>query len=942
VIEHCTPHFSISCPPDSAAEANLPGTAARLEAAWDALTRCLRQAAQADEQIAVKLVELQDAEYLIVDDGIVAAYRSDAPAALLERALAELVLARASGASQPALFLALGLLGAATGTDEAHAALREHQRQGGRLAPLADNIRDPRTGGFATSVATSWVAYLLAKFGPQKFCELARDLNPSEPDPACKAALGMSLAALESDWLASLASAGGRVMGMGGFFRWLAVYLRPYTARVLLIALLLVVVASFNVVLPVSLRFLIDLAILPSNYSLLLIILASLVGLFIAQALAEMAASYLSSVVGTRVLNDLRARLFDHLQRLSMDYFARSQIGDLVSRFSSDLVAPELTVSRILPILFTVLIGLGGSITLLFLLDWRLALLTVASLLTFAVGPTLLGPRMARASFLRQEHAGRIASTVQETVSAQQTVKAFGLESFVVGRFGDQLARFGASTIRLSFLGSLTGSTAELSMTFTQVLSLGVGALLVMRGEFSVGGLVAFQALVNNVVLPLRELSQIVEMFQQAAAGLQRVEDVLAEQPRVSDAAGAPGLPRLSREIRLDHTTFAYTPGHNALDDVSLSIPAGSHVAIVGPSGCGKSTLVNLLLRFYDPTSGSVLVDGHDVRAMAQASLREQIGSVFQDSVLFDTTVRENIRLGMLGASDLEVEAAAAAAEVHHEIAALPNGYDTLVGERGARLSGGQRQRVALARALLRNPAVLVLDEATSALDPQTEATINATLTHLRASRTIVGVTHRLTSVVACDLIVVLDHGRLVQQGTHAQLLAEPGVYRQLWEQQGGSATEPLDVAEAALRRMPYFKNLQDVLLSSLTRHFMIERFEAGDVIFCAGQPGDRFYVIVRGQADVLAADFSARERHLSTLSEGEYFGEIALLEDVPRSATIRARTPMVCLTLERQEFLRLVAASPDLNAAFASAVAARRKADLTLSKSQPTSLAAR
>ena len=187
---------------------------------------------------------------------------------------------------------------------------------------------------------------------------------------------------------------------------------------------------------------------------------------------------------------------------------------------------------------------------------------------------------------------------------------------------------------------------------------------------------------------------------------------------------GRSACPGSSREIRLDHATFAYTAGHNALDDVSLSIPAGSHVAIVGPSGCGKSTLINLLLRLYDPTEGSVLVDGHDVRDVSQASLREQIGSVFQDSVLFDTTVRENIRLGLLGASDADVEAAAAAAEVHQEIAALPNGYDTLVGERGARLSGGQRQRVALARALLRKPAVLVLDEATSALDPQTEATM--------------------------------------------------------------------------------------------------------------------------------------------------------------------------------------------------------------------------
>ena len=401
MIEHQTAHFSISCPPDTAAEANLAAIGARLETARAALTRCLADAVlPVAEPIAVQLVELQDVDYVLADGRIVVPYRSDAPAALLERALAEHLLAHASGVPHPAPFLVDGLLGAAIGADAAHAELREHQHQGGRLAPLADIIRDPRTGAFATSVGASCVAYILDKFGSQKFCELTRRLNPSEPDPSFVAVLGKPVAAVEADWLASLANAERQVMGMGGFFRWLTVYLRPYAPRVLLIALLLVVVASFNVVLPVSLRFLIDLAILPGNYSLLVVILACLVGLFIAQALAEMAAGYLSTVVGTRVLNDLRARLFNHLQRLSMDYFARSQIGDLVSRFSSDLVAPELTVSRILPILFTVLIGLGGSIALLFLLDWRLALLTVVSLLTFAVGPTLLGPRMARASFL--------------------------------------------------------------------------------------------------------------------------------------------------------------------------------------------------------------------------------------------------------------------------------------------------------------------------------------------------------------------------------------------------------------------------------------------------------------------------------------------------------------------------------------------------------------
>ena len=288
---HETAHFNISCPPDTAAETNLAAIGGRLETAWDALTRCLGDAAPPSaEPIAVQLVELQDVDYVLADGRIVVPYRSDAPAALLERALAELLLARASGAAQPAPFLVDGLLGASTGAEAAHAELREHQRQGGRLAPLAVIIGDPRAGAFATSVSTSCVAYILDKFGPQQLCELTRRLNPSEPDPSFVAALGKPVAAFETDWLAGLANAERQVMGIGGFFRWLTVYLRPYAPRVLLIALLLVVVASFNVVLPVSLRFLIDLAILPGNYSLLVVILACLVGLFVAQALAEMAA----------------------------------------------------------------------------------------------------------------------------------------------------------------------------------------------------------------------------------------------------------------------------------------------------------------------------------------------------------------------------------------------------------------------------------------------------------------------------------------------------------------------------------------------------------------------------------------------------------------------------------------------------------------------------
>jgi len=467
-------------------------------------------------------------------------------------------------------------------------------------------------------------------------------------------------------------------------------------------------------------------------------------------------------------------------------------------------------------------------------------------------------------------------------------------------------------------------------MSLTQVVSLGLGAFFVARGEMSVGALVAFQGLLANVVGPLRELSQIADMLQQASGSLQRLDEVLDQQPRVKDADTAIPMPAFASEIRFDHVSFAYEDGTPALHDVSFDIAAGESVAIVGPSGCGKSTVLNLLMRNYDPVDGSVSVDGSDLRDVTQRSLRQQLGVVFQDTALFDMSVRDNIRLGRLEASDGEIEAAARLAEVDTVIRELPGGYATQVGERGGRLSGGQRQRIALARALLRRPTLLVLDEPTSALDPETEAAVNTTLERVREDRTTVTVTHRLSSVVAYDQIIVLERGRVVQRGTHPELVNETGVYQRLW-QQGQRGVDSTASGVERLRDVPYLRGLDAVLLSAVADRMSHEERAPGEPFFEIGDAGDAFYLVVDGQVEVLVPGANGEDICVNILRDGDYFGEIALVESVPRTATVRARTTARALSIDREQFLRLLERLPRLREAFETTIRARRAAERDL-----------
>ena len=563
--------------------------------------------------------------------------------------------------------------------------------------------------------------------------------------------------------------------------RLLRAFIRPHLGRLAFAVLCMAAVAGATAANAWLMQPVLDDVFLNRNAAMLYLVPAAIVVIALVKGAAGYGQSVTMNYVGQGIIAEVQLRMFAHLMRADIAFFQSNSTGKLISRFNNDANMLRAAVSTALTGMAKDALTLIFLVALMFWQDWVLALIAFFVFPTAVLPILRIGRRMRKVSANTQTQMGELTTILDETFRGARHVRAYGMESYEIGRARESID----AVFRLVQKAARVRSATHPIMEGLGGIAIGVvilyGGSEVIRGATTPGTFFSFITALLLAYQPMKGLANFNANLQEGLAAALRIFQLLDLEPEIRDRPGAIALKGVEGAVRFIGVRFAYEPGHHALDNVDLDVRAGTTVALVGPSGAGKSTVLNLIPRFYDCSEGRVLVDGHDVRDVTLASLRANIALVSQDVALFDDTVRANIAYGRPGATEEEIVAAAGAAGAHEFIAGLTDGYDTHVGGRGLRLSGGQRQRIAIARAMLKNAPILLLDEATSALDTETERQVQAALAKLMRGRTTIVIAHRLSTVTAADLICVMDNGRVVERGSHAELLAAGGAYARLY-----------------------------------------------------------------------------------------------------------------------------------------------------------------